>query len=147
MPAVTKSKALTAAFVSSVKEPGKYHDGKGLGLFLLVKPTGARSWVQRIVIRGTRREIGLGSPPVVTLVKAREQALDNKRLARDGGDPLTARRKVRATPTFEEAARRTHVELSPTWKNPKDAAAFLTSLETYVFPRFGDVPLPEVTSA
>ncbi len=81
MPAPAKSKALTAAFVSSVREPGKYHDGKGLGLFLLVKATGARSWVQRIVIRGARREMGLGSPPVVTLAAAREQALANKRLA------------------------------------------------------------------
>lgn len=142
-----KSKALTAAFVSSVKEPGKYHDGKGLGLFLLVKPTGARSWVQRIVVRGARRELGLGSPPVVPLAEAREQALENKRLARVGGDPLAARRKARAVLTFEEAARRTHAELSPTFKNPKDAASFLTSLETYIFPRFGDLPLPEVTSA
>ncbi|MCP5039097.1 MAG: DUF4102 domain-containing protein, partial [Rhodobacteraceae bacterium] len=56
----TARKALTAAFVASIKEPGKYHDGKGLGLFLLVKPTGTRSWVQRITIRGKRREIGLG---------------------------------------------------------------------------------------
>lgn len=99
-----------AAFVSSVKEPGRYHDGKGLGLFLLVKPTGARSWVQRIVIRGARREMGLGSPPVVTLA--------------------AARRKTRATLTFAEAAHRAHVEFAPTWKNPMDAAAFLTFLET-----------------
>lgn len=46
MPASTEPKSLTAAFVSSVKEPGKYHDGKGTGLFLLVKSSGARSWVQ-----------------------------------------------------------------------------------------------------
>jgi hypothetical protein len=59
----SKPKSLTAAFVSTVKEPGKYHDGKGMGLFLAVKPTGGRFWVQRIVIRGKRRELGLGSPP------------------------------------------------------------------------------------
>ncbi|MDV7145238.1 Arm DNA-binding domain-containing protein [Tropicimonas sp. TH_r6] len=96
MPSATTAtrKALTAAFVSSAKEPGKYHDGKGTGLFLLVKTSGAKSWVQRIVIRGKRREMGLGSPPVVTLAEAREQALENKRVARAGGDPLAQKRKA-----------------------------------------------------
>lgn len=140
-------KKLTAAFVSSARDPGKYHDGKGTGLFLLVKPSGARSWVQRIVIRGKRREMGLGSPPVVSLAEAREQALDNKRVARAGGDPLSDKRQARAVLTFAEAARKTHAELSPTWKNPKDRAAFLSTLETYIFPRFGSVLLPDVTSA
>ncbi len=137
----SRSKALSAAFVNTAKEPGKYHDGNGTGLFLLVKPTGGRFWVQRITIRGKRRELGLGSPPVVTLAEAREQALQNKRLARAGGDPLAAKRKAQRILTFEEAARKTHIELSPTWKNPKDRAAFLTTLETYIFPRFG-LPCP-----
>lgn len=142
-----KPKALTAAFVNSVSAPGKYHDGKGAGLFLLVKPTGAKSWVQRIVIRGKRREIGLGSPPVVTLAEARDRALENKRHAVAGGDPLAEKRKARAVLTFEEAARKTHAENAHTLKNPKDRAAYLTSMESYVFPQFGGVPLPEVTSA
>ena len=103
----TRSKALTAAFVSTAKEPGKYHDGNGTGLFLFVKPTGGRFWVQRITIRGKRCELGLGSPPVVTLAEAREQALQNKRLTRSGGDPLAAKRKALRILTFEEAARKT----------------------------------------
>jgi integrase len=78
---------------------------------------------------------------------AREQALENKRLARAGRDPITERRKAKSILTFEEAARKTHIELSPTWKNPKDRAAFLSSLERYTFPRFGNLSLPEVTSA
>jgi len=142
-----KPKSLTAASVNAAKTPGKHHDGRGTGLFLLVKPTGGRFWVQRLTIRGKRRELGLGSPPVVTLSEAREQALENKRLARAGGDPLAEKRRAKAVLTFAEAARKTHTELSPTWKNPKDRDAFLATLETYVFPRFGNVPLPEVTSA
>lgn len=149
MPTSTKGKstALTAAFVKTVNVPGKYHDGKGTGLFLLVKPTGARFWVQRMTIQGKRRELGLGSFPVVTLAEAREQALDNKRQARAGINPLEEKRRAKQVLTFAEAARKTHAELSPTWKNPKDRAAFLKTLETYVFPRFGAVPLPDVTSA
>ena len=38
MPTATaKTKSLTAAFVNTAKKPGKYHDGKGTGLFLYVK--------------------------------------------------------------------------------------------------------------
>jgi len=140
-------RALTAAFVKSTVIPGKYHDGRGTGLFLLVKPSRARSWVQRIVVRGKRRELGLGSPPVVTLAEAREQAFENKRIVRAGRDPLAEKRNVRSIHTFEEAARKTHIEILPTWKNPKDRAAFLSTLERYVFPRFGSTPLSEVTSA
>jgi integrase len=142
-----KSKSLTAASVNAAKAPGKYHDGKGTGLFLLVKPTGGRFWVQRLTVRGRRRELGLGSPPTVTLAEAREQAIQNKRVARSGGDPLAEKRRAKALLTFEEAARKTHKELSQTWKNPKDAAAFLASLDSYIIPRFGAVPLPDVTSA
>ena len=147
MATATKPKSLTAAFVASVKAPGKYHDGKGTGLFLLVKPSGSKSWVQRIIVRGKRREIGLGSATLVGLAEARDLALSNKKVASTGGDPKAERDRARAMLTFEEAARETHKELAPTWKNPKDRAAFLSTLETYVFPRFGSVPLPEVTSA
>lgn len=62
---------LTAASVKNFAQPGKYHDGEGVGLFLLVKPSGAKSWVQR-VIRSKRREIGLGAYPLVSLAEARE---------------------------------------------------------------------------
>ena len=44
-------KALSAAFVCSAP-PGRHADGNGLYLF--VQPTGTRSWVQRLVIRGWR---------------------------------------------------------------------------------------------
>lgn len=147
MPASTDPKSLTAVFVNSVKEPGKYHDGKGTGLFLLVKSSGARSWVQRIVVRGKRREIGLGSARFLSLAEARELAFANKKVASMGGDPKAERDRVRAVLTFEEAARATHQEIAPSLKNPKDRAAFLSTMESYIFPRFGNVPLPDVTSA
>jgi integrase len=142
-----KPKSLSAAYVHSIKSPGKYHDGKGTGLFLLVKKSGARSWVQRLMVQGKRRELGLGSPPFVTLSEARNQALDNKRMVVSGRDPLAEQRKTKLALSFEEAARKTHIELAPTWKNPKDRAAFLSSLERYVFPRFGNVTLSDVSSA
>ncbi|WP_076483771.1 tyrosine-type recombinase/integrase [Rhodobacter aestuarii] len=80
---------LTARFVDTVAIPGKYHDGGGTGLFLRVLPSGSRQWVQRIVIHGKRREIGLGSPPAISLATARKLAIENKGKAMLGGDPLS----------------------------------------------------------
>ena len=140
-------KALSAAFVRTVAEPGKYHDGGGLGLFLRVEPNGARFWVQRITVRGKRTELGLGSPPIVPLAEAREAATENKRLSRAGGDPLRAKREAQAIPTFEEAARKVHEMHRPTWRNPKHAAYVLTTLETYAFPRMGARKVGDVTTA
>ena len=51
-------KKLTARFVDSIKEPGKYYDANNL--FLRVYKAGSKSWVQRITINGKRREMGLG---------------------------------------------------------------------------------------
>ncbi len=66
----------------------------GDGLYLEVQPTGTRSWVQRLSIRGRRRELGLGGFPLVSLKEARAQAFANRRLARAGGDPLAENQRV-----------------------------------------------------
>ena len=137
---------LTAAQVRAFG-PGKYHDSGGTGLFLRVDPSGARRWIQRLTIRGRRRELGLGGYSVISLAQAREQALENKRLVTRAEDPLAERRKSRSTPTFADAVKLTHAELAPTWKNPKDRDAFLSTLGTYIVPFIGDQPLPKVSSA
>ena len=128
-------KALSAAFVRTVCKPGKYTDGNGL--FLKVDQTGARRWIQRIVIRRKRTEMGLGSANLVSLAEARELALQNRKLARQGGDPLKAKREAEAVMTFEEAARAVYEIHRPGWRNAKHAAQFIATLETYAFPRLG----------
>lgn len=91
-------KALTAQLVKTLATPGKYFDGHGL--YLRVDSNGSRFWVQRIVIRGKRCELGLGSPSLVTLAEARSVALDNRKLARAGGDPMADKRKAKSILTF-----------------------------------------------
>ncbi|WP_039017400.1 tyrosine-type recombinase/integrase [Halocynthiibacter namhaensis] len=145
IPRKRAEKSLSAAFVRTVKTPGKYTDGHGL--FLKVDTSGARRWVQRIVIRGKRTEIGMGSASLVSLAEAREQALENRKLARAGGDPLQAKRESKALLTFEEAARKVHKIHEPTWRNAKHAAQFLSTLETYTFPRMGNLKVSEVSTA
>ena len=143
----TLRKPLSAAFVRTAKQPGKYNDNSGMGLFLWVKPNASRFWVQRITIAGKRRDIGLGSPPVVSLAEARDLALENKRTVRRGGDPLQDKRKDTKVPTFAQAARSFHESHAPSWKNEKHAAQVLATLETYAFPALGEMKVSEVTSA
>jgi hypothetical protein len=94
-------KALTAVFVRNAREPGRYADGHGL--HLLVTPSGAKRWIQRLVIRGRRTDLGLGPVSLVSLAEARELALANRKAARAGADPLQAKRDVAGVPTFAQA--------------------------------------------
>ncbi len=137
--------ALSAAFVRTVGEAGRYCDGQGL--YLQVQPSGSRRWIQRLVIRGRKRELGLGGFPLVSLKDARAQALANRRMARSGGDPLAEKRRAGTTPTFADAAARVLEQKRAGWRNPKHALDWPASLERYVFPAIGQRRVSEVTSA
>ena len=137
--------ALTPAFVRNVSRAGRYCDGNGL--YLDVRPTGSRGWIQRLTIRGRRTELGLGGYPLVSLKEAREKAFANRKLARDGGDPLSEKRRAKSMPTFAQAARKLRDQLSPGWRSPYHAQLWLKSMERHVFPRIGEMPVSEVTSA
>ncbi len=137
-------KALSAASIRSAP-PGRHADGNGL--FLYVKPEGTRSWIQRLVIRARRREMGLGAVGLVSLAEARELALANRKLARSGGDPLAERRRVQGVPTFADAARRVVEQKQGGWRGRYHAHNWLRSLERYAFPRIGSRPVSEVNSA
>ena len=137
--------ALTPAFVRNVSQAGRYCDGQGL--YLDVRPTGSRGWIQRLTIRGRRTELGLGGYPLVSLKEAREKAFANRKLARDDGDPLAEQRRAESTPTFAEAARQVWNQLRPGWRSPEHAQLWLSSLERYAFPRIGEMPVSKVTSA
>jgi len=136
---------LSALKVRNMKRPGLHADGGAL--FLRVLPTGGKNWVLRIMVRGRRHDIGLGSAQLVTLAEARAEAVRLRRLARAGGDPLAERRKGRANvPTFEEAARKVWEANRATWKNAKHAAQWLSTIETYANPTIGKMPVGDVTS-
>ena len=134
---------LTVKKVSSLQEPGMYGDGEGL--YLRVGPTGAKSWILRTVVHGRRRELGMGSANLVSLLEAREQARGLRKIAREGGDPDSVRKH--SAMTFEQAARKVHGNLQPTWSNEKHARKWIASLENDVFPVFGERPIETVGPA
>lgn len=65
-------------------------------------PSGSKSFRLRIVVNGKRRDYGLGGHPDVSLEDARDDALEYRRMARKGIDPVEAAK--RKTPSFERAA-------------------------------------------
>ena len=66
----------TAVAVRNEKTPGRHPIGETL--YLMVWPSGSKSWVQRISIKGERKDIGLGPHPPVSLAQAREKARENR---------------------------------------------------------------------
>ena len=112
--------ALSTAFVRNAAQAGRYCDGDGL--YLDVQLSGTRSWVQRLVIRGRHRELGLG------------------------GFPLAEKRRLKSMPTFA-AAGAVLAQMRPGWRNPKHGKDWLPSMERFAFPRLGKLPVSAVTSA
>jgi len=141
-------KALNAMQVRQLKAKGRYADGNGL--YLVVDDSGSKRWLLRIIVQGRRRDIGLGGLSLVPLADAREKALDYRKLARDGGDPLAEKRKAqKVVPTFKVSAELVHAEQKATWKSAKHAQQWINTLTQYAFPTLGErqvdrIDTPEV---
>ena len=133
---------LTLPKCKALQKPGTHGDGGGL--YLLVKRTGAKSWTQRITIRGKRRELGLGGFPAVSLAKARALAALNRATVAEGGDPLAEKRRGKA-PTFRDAAADVHRANLPRWRSRKHAADWWATLERHAFARLGDLPVDAIS--
>ena len=143
----------TAIAARALGKPGRHGDGDGL--YLNVAPSGSKSWVQRIVVDGRRRDIGLGPYPAVSLARARSIAHDNRTAVAEGRDPVAekwqareaARKPAPSIPTFAEAAARVIELRRPVWSNPKHAAQWQSTLQTYAFPLIGQKAVDAITAA
>jgi integrase len=147
MPKVAK--ALAPIDIKRLTQPGLHAVGEVAGLCLLVKPSGARSWVLRTMVGTRRAELGLGGYPTVTLAQARERARSALDQVRGGTDPAAHRRAARQTVTwtFKRTALAYIAEHRAGWKNAKHAAQWENTLTTYVYPHFGDKHVRDVDKA
>jgi integrase len=155
-----KLKTELNALTVKAAAPGRYADGNGL--YLLVKPTGARSWVFRYMLRGISREMGLGpaaGSDAVLLADARELARAHRAELRAGLDPLQNRNtkaaeaaaQVQAAAvagtTFRAVAERYIADNRHSWRNPKHRQQWQNTLSTYVYPAIGELPVAAVGKA
>ncbi len=143
-----RPRTLSAAFVKTVKAPGRYGDGRGgHGLTLLVKESStgrySKSWAQRLRINGEPFNVGLGSYPIVTLKEARDKALENRRAVEQGKDP---RVKKSSIPTFADAAEIVIGFHAKGWKDGRHESNWRRSLSQYAYPPLGAKLVSEITS-
>jgi len=85
---------LTALAIKHAK-PGKHFDGGGL--YLQVKDNGARYWRQKYRFGGKEHVLAFGTFPDVSLSEARERRDDARKLLRDGKNPATERKAIKAS--------------------------------------------------
>lgn len=118
----------------AVRHKGAGWHADGGGLYLEVDLSGARRWVLRTVVRGKRRDIGLGGYPSVSISEAREVAASMRKVARAGGDPLADRRARKAVPTFGAFADEYVTTMRPSWKSEKHGDQWEMTLREYAAP-------------
>ncbi|MDZ7752688.1 MAG: integrase arm-type DNA-binding domain-containing protein [Gammaproteobacteria bacterium] len=134
---------LSAAKVKTAKR-GYHADGRGL--YLVVQPSGTKSWTLRYMLNGRRRDMGLGPYPTIDLATARKKAEEQRALLVDQVDPLEARGKHRARKRATVLAAATALIESKQhgWRNAKHAAQWTSTLERYAFPTLGDLDVSQV---
>ncbi len=159
--------ALTQLQVKNAK-PGRHADGGGL--HLLVKDTGARSWVFRFMLNGRSRDLGLSRCPEalallkksggeeLTLSQARDVAAIYRLKVKAGIDPLDEREneaaekaaaahaaKAKAV-SFKSVAEAYIAANEASWGNDKHRQQWRNTLSTYVYPVIGDLSVGDVAT-
>ena len=90
--------ALTAISVKKLK-PGtarrEIPDARMPGLYLIIQPSGAKSWAVRYRYGGEPRKLTVGPYPRYDLTKARANARDALQAVDEGRDPARERRKAK----------------------------------------------------
>lgn len=142
--------SLTALQVKNAK-PGRHADGKGL--YLLVRDTGSRSWLLRVMVDGHRRDYGLGSAADLSLADARDKAAEWRAIAKTGRDPsmvkraeerAKAREEAKASRTFKDAAADFMTAHGPSWGNPKHKGQWEYTLREFAYPKIGNEPVNDI---
>ncbi|NTZ41784.1 integrase arm-type DNA-binding domain-containing protein [Altererythrobacter sp. SALINAS58] len=150
--------ALTSTSVKNAK-PGRHADGGGL--HLLVKQSGARSWVYRFMLKGRSRDVGLGAAGSggLSLADARDEAVALRLKVKAGIDPLEERDEAAAQTlaeaqaakvvgmTFRAVAEAYIAANEASWRNDKHRQQWKNTLITYVYPVMGDLPVAEIETA
>lgn len=148
---------LTPSAVANAKPQAKpYKLADGRGMYLLVKPDGARWW--RFDYRrpgtGKRNTLSLGTFPDVSLRMAREKRENARTQLADGIDPGVVRQEVKAAKVkaaaAEDVAAYTFEVAAREWMARQDVAEVTANktrwiLESFLFPEIGNIPLTEVT--
>ena len=131
-------------------KPIKLTDGKGL--YLEVRPTGAKLWRYRYRIAGRENLFAVGAYPALSLAEARAVQVQCRELVKQGIHPSHDRHRARLATctananTFEAVAREWLAKKRPGW-----TAYYTRQVERVLgadaFPYVGSLPIRSVTAA
>ena len=141
---------LSALKVKRAATPGLYGDGRGL--YLRVGGGNAKSWVLRYMLCGVAHSMGLGAVADFSLAEARERAAKYRKLAKQGIDPIEARRAERTGSsaraiTFAACAEAYIANHKAAWKGARHAKQWTSSLEAYAYPTLGHLAVSWIETA
>ena len=145
------AKQLSDRAVAAIKAEGRHPVGGVPGLHLRVTETGHRGWVLRLKVGETRRDMGLGPYPEVSLFEAREKARKAHASVRSGIVPVTPTKQRKESlahqpirKTFKECAEAYMGDKSGEWKNPKHRQQWENTLAQYAFPHMGNLSVDAI---
>jgi integrase len=148
----------TALEVAKCRTPGTWRVSRNL--YLQVEPAGdgqgiTKSWICRYMLDGRARSMGLGPSELVSLGEARDRAVAARKLLLDGIDPIEARNAERlqaklaaaSTMTFKECGKAYIAAHETGWRNAKHRQQWRNTLDTYVYPLIGALPVQAIDTA
>jgi integrase len=153
---------LTARQIAATKPaPGErlmLSDGGNLLAQIIGTKDGiSRSWIFRYELDGKRHDLGLGSHSDRDLAEARAAARSLRQQLLDGIDPYAVRQQQRTdrlarvaerarAMTFRQCAMACIEAHADSWRNAEHRRQWITSLEQYVYPVIGDLPVDEIAT-
>ena len=130
-------------------KPYKVADANGL--YLLIKPDGAKYWRLKYRHAGKEKLLALGVYPDVPLADARQARDEAKALIKKRLDPVNARKQQQQA--VELASANTFAVVARDWIDkqkqrwiPAHAEAVLDSFEKNIFPDVGSRPITSITA-
>ena len=142
---------LTSVNISQAKPRDKeYKLSDGGGLYLLIRPNGAKLWKHKVRIQGREQKLSYGSYPLVYLKDARTKRDETKLAMTRGEDPVQKRREDKLAAMFRSANRFAEVAEEFIDKREKEGLAPATIKKSRWFldllrPSIGHRPIAEIT--
>lgn len=127
--------------------PYKLSDGDGL--YLLVQPSGSKLWRLKYYLGGRENVLSVGKYPFVSLLEARDERHEAKKMLRGNIDPNEKKREIKRQSLFDSdnsfaAVAQGWLALKrKTWV-PEHADRLKRRLELHAFPHIGTRPIIQI---
>ena len=152
MPRVTKP--LTNTEVDKAKTKDKeYNLSDGNGLFLRIKPTGAKAWIFNYYhpVTNKRTSFTIGTYPAITLAQARQKREEYRALLAQSIDPQEYTKEQELIKNGQND--NTFYKVALLWKEKRNKEVKQSTmkknwarLENHLFPIIGNYPIDQITS-